>query len=211
MSDERINYNKTAVYWISPYLNYYNTSKIRVIFDGACLKQDRPTLPHGGIVNIYIVYEIPANYNVSSYQTLENCLFGAVKLNKIADIDKYGYSGYGIGFDRHWSFSFDNEVGRNVIIFGVDMSSSTKIDNRKKDIFILGKDQTQGLEHALSAEKLYSINFTEKKVFFAWACITIKKIVTYLLMAPKLLNLNQKILKLLHIHYAWETFQRTGQ
>ena len=43
------------------------------------------------------------------------------------------------------------------------MSSSTKIDNRKKDILILGKGPTQGLEHAFSAEKMYSINFTEKK------------------------------------------------
>ena len=41
------------------------------------------------------------------------------------------------------------------------MSSSTKIDNRKKDILILGKGPTQGLEHTLSAEKLYSINFTK--------------------------------------------------
>ena len=41
------------------------------------------------------------------------------------------------------------------------MSSSTKIDNRKKDILILGKGPTQGLEHTLSAEKMHSINFTE--------------------------------------------------
>ena len=40
------------------------------------------------------------------------------------------------------------------------MSSSTKIDHRKKDILILGKGPTQGLEHTLSAEKMYSINFT---------------------------------------------------
>ena len=51
--------------------------------------------------------------------------------------------------------------GQNVIIFGVDMSSSTKIDNRKKDILILGKGPTQELEHTLSAEKMYSLNFTE--------------------------------------------------
>ena len=42
------------------------------------------------------------------------------------------------------------------------MSSSSKIDNRKKDILILGKGPTQGLEHTVSAEKLYSINFTKK-------------------------------------------------
>ena len=78
-----------------------------------------------------------------------------------ADIDKYKYSGYGIGFDRHGFFSHPSgETGRNVIILGVDMSSSTKIDNRKKDILILGKGPIQGLEHTLTAEKMYSINFT---------------------------------------------------
>ena len=46
------------------------------------------------------------------------------------------------------------------------MSSSTKIDNRKKDILILGKGPTQGLEHTLSAEKMYSINFTETRKLF---------------------------------------------
>ena len=39
------------------------------------------------------------------------------------------------------------------------MSSSTKIDNRKKNILILGKGSTQGLERTLSAEKMYSIIF----------------------------------------------------
>ena len=42
------------------------------------------------------------------------------------------------------------------------MSSSTKIDNRKKDILILDKSPTQGLEDTLSAEKMYSIVFTKK-------------------------------------------------
>ena len=51
-------------------------------------------------------------------------------------------------------------TGRNVIIFREDMSSSTNTDRRKKDILILGKGLTQGLEYTLSAEKMYSINFT---------------------------------------------------
>ena len=76
------------------------------------------------IVNIYIVYKITNNFNISDYPKLENCLFGAAKLTKNADIDKYGYSGYGIGFDRHGSFWFPGAgLGRKVIIFGVDMSS----------------------------------------------------------------------------------------
>ena len=89
-------------------------------------------------------------------------MFGAVKLTKHVDVDQYKYFGYGIGFDRKGSYSIGNEIGRNVIIFGVDMSSSPHIDNKKKDILILGKGPTQGLEHTLSAEKIYSINFTEK-------------------------------------------------
>ena len=49
------------------------------------------------------------------------------------------------------------------------MSSSTKIDNKKKDILILGKGSTQGLEHTLSAEKMCSINFTEHNKLFKFA------------------------------------------
>ena len=52
-------------------------------------------------------------------------------------------------------------VGRNVIIFRVDMSSSPHIYNKKKYILIFGEDPTQGLQHIPSAEKMYSINFTE--------------------------------------------------
>ena len=51
------------------------------------------TFNHGKIVNIYIVYEISKKINIRDYQTLENCLFVTVSLTKIADIDKYGYSG----------------------------------------------------------------------------------------------------------------------
>ena len=94
-------------------------------------------------------------------------MFGAVRLTKNADIDKYGYSGYGIGFNRKSSFSFPGgRLGQNVIMFGVDMSSSVHVDNKKKDIVILGKGPTQSLEHKLTAEKMYSINFTVTKKKF---------------------------------------------
>ena len=75
--------------------------------------------------------------------------------------DKYGYCGYGIGVDRRSSFSFSGGgFGQNVLIFVVDMSSSAHIDTKKKDILVLGKGPTVGLEHTLTAEKMYSINFT---------------------------------------------------
>ena len=50
-------------------------------------------------------------------------MFGAVKLTKNTGVNNYKYSGYGIGFDGHGSFSYPGiGVGGNVIIFGVDMS-----------------------------------------------------------------------------------------
>ena len=103
---------------------------------------------------------------IINYPTVENCLFGSVKLTKTTNINKYEYSGYGIGFDRRASFSIGNDIGRNVIIFGVDMSSSLLIGNKKKDILILGKGITLGLEHAISTEKMYSINLTKKNTQF---------------------------------------------
>ena len=62
------------------------------------------------IVNIYIVYETEKSVNISSYPTLENCLFGAVKLTKHVDVDLYKYLGYGIGFDRKGFHSIGNEL-----------------------------------------------------------------------------------------------------
>ena len=96
------------------------------------------------MVNIYIVYELSASTSHIDDPTLKNCLFGAVTLTKNADIDKYGYSGYGIGFDRRSSFSFPGGgYGQNILILGVDMSSSVHIDNEKKDILVLGKGITR--------------------------------------------------------------------
>ena len=123
-----------------PAVSYYGT-KTRVKFIGNLkrLKQPKISYSHGKVVNIYIVYEWGASSSHDNDHTLKNCLFGTVTFTKNADIDKYGYSGYGIGFDRKWSFSFPGSgFGQNVIIFGVDMSSSAHIDNNKKDILILG-------------------------------------------------------------------------
>ena len=50
------------------------------------------------------------------------------------------------------------------------MCSSTHIDNKKKDILILGKGPTRGLKHSLTAEKMYSVNFTVTKKKF-WSSL----------------------------------------
>ena len=148
---------------LTPLIDYYSY-KIRVQFNGGILRQPKVSYTHEKIVNIYIVYELIGSSSPTDDPTLLNCFFGAVTLTKNADNDKYGYSGYGIGFDRKSSFSFPRGgFGQNVLIFGADMSSSAHIDNKKKDILVLGKGPTQELEHILTAEKIYSFNFTVTK------------------------------------------------
>ena len=56
--------------------------------------------------------------NINTDFILNNCLFGSVKLNKNANLDKYKYSCYGIGFDFRLEFLFtDGNFGKNVFIF----------------------------------------------------------------------------------------------
>ena len=94
----------------------------------------------------YIFYQINVSDSNNNYLTLENYLFGAVKLTKNADIDKCKYSG--IGFDRRGNFSFPTgRFGYHGIVFGVDMSSSVHVD-------ILVEGPTQRLDDTtLTAEK----------------------------------------------------------
>ena len=90
---------------------------------------------------------------------------GAVKLTKNTDSDIYKYSWYSIGFDSGSEFlSSDGSMGKNLAIFGADMSSSTHIDNTGKDILILGKGPTQGSDNTtLTIEAKYSINFSRSQ------------------------------------------------
>ena len=163
MYDKFIKPSATSNNSLAPALSYIG-NKVRVKFDGSCLKQDEITFNYVKIVNIYIVYKINLwNYVDSSDATLANSLFSSVKLLKNIDIDTCKYSGYGTGFDMKGTFSFSTGgLSKNVITFRADMSSSVHVDNKKKDIFILGEVQTQGLDDTtLTAEKKYSINFTK--------------------------------------------------
>ena len=76
------------------------------------------------------------------------------------------------------------------------MSSSAHIDSKKKDILVLGIGPTQGLEHTLTAEKMYSINFTVTKKKF---CLSLhyNGANSYLFVnGKKFTNSKQNILKL---------------
>ena len=106
LSAEAVKHPATSNNSLTPRISYYHASKIRAIFTGSCLEQDKITLNDEKVINIYIVYELGASNSGDSNPTIKNCLFGAVTLTKNADIDKYRYSGYRIGFDRTSSFHF---------------------------------------------------------------------------------------------------------
>ena len=148
-----------------------NNSRIRLKFKGSCLKQgDIAPFTPNNVVNLFIAYELDAwSQDVNAEFTLKGCLSGSVKITKNADPDKYSYSGYGIGFDSRSLFSIPNfDWGKNVVIFGVDMSSSVHIDNKNKDILILVKGPTQGLDNTtLTAEAERSINFSRSQRKFS--------------------------------------------
>ena len=138
-------------------------------FDGSCLKATEKYFYFLTLMklNIYIVYELDSNLN-NFDPALENCLFGAVKLTKNADIEKYKYTGYGIGFDSNETFLFpDGSFGEIVLIFGADMSSSVHANNKANKILVLGNEFKQGINGTtIYSEKTYSINFTKSRARF---------------------------------------------
>ena len=163
LSNETIKPPTTSNNSLNPRLSH-NDTKIKAQFTGSCVKQPNFTFTHKKVVNIYVVYELGASSSHDSDPTIQNFFFGAVTLNKNADIERYKYSAYGIGFDRRSSFSFnDGGFGQNVLLFGADMSTSIHIDNKKKEILVLGRAPTQGLDSTLTAEKIYLISFAVKK------------------------------------------------
>ena len=90
-------------------------------------------------------------------------MFGAVKITKNTDTSNYKYSGYGIYFDGESDFRFGNITnGRNVKIFGADMSFSSHSTNKTQNIYVLGKDFVLGINGTtIYAEDIYKHNFTE--------------------------------------------------
>ena len=117
---------------LSPKLVRMNKSRIRLEFKGSCFKQDKAPFIPNNVVNLYIVNELNIwSQDFNAEFTLKDCLFGNVKITKNADPDKYSYSEYGIVFDSHSLFLIPKfDCGKNIITFGVDMSSSVHTDDK---------------------------------------------------------------------------------
>ena len=95
LAAESIKPSTTSDNILTPALNYYG-NRVRVKFTGNRLRQQKVSYTHLNIVNIWTAYELGASTSRNNDPALKNCLFGAVTLTKNDDIDKYGYSVYGI-------------------------------------------------------------------------------------------------------------------
>ena len=105
MSEENIeNITKSDSNFASTFVDHHLLPDMT--FNGHCLIENNISIPIKGI-NLYISYTLtPCLRNLNTDFSLNNCLFGPVKLTKNADPDKYKYSSYGIGFDSRSEFLF---------------------------------------------------------------------------------------------------------
>ena len=142
--------------------------RLGVTFNGDYMKQNKLGYVHGKIVNLYIVYELKNRRVDNPDFTVQNGLFGAVKISKNVNTSHYKYEGYGICFDGESSFSFGNRIdAKYVIIFGVNTSNSSHSTNKTQNTYVLEKDFVQGINNTtIYAEKVYKINFTEQSKKF---------------------------------------------
>ena len=113
-------------------LEYFNSLKLRVKFNGSFLITNRVFTPNR-LINFYIIFEIKSLLFYSNIGfTLRKSLFGAAKLNKNPYPHKCSISGCGISFDVRVNFSLlSGGFDKNVIIFGANLSSSAHFDNKK--------------------------------------------------------------------------------
>ena len=81
-------------------LNFSNNKRIGANFIGNCFIQYNISFADRSVENLFTVYELDTwSGNLSKEFTLCDCLFGAAKLPKNTDPEKYGYNGYGFGLN----------------------------------------------------------------------------------------------------------------
>ena len=91
----------------------------------------------------------------------------------------FTYNGRGIAYDGEGSWSFGNGFARNVVIFGVDNSSSYQTDNGKNNFLVLGEGPTQGINDSTgAAEKKLVLTLVKETQNFAYVYITMVMKVT---------------------------------
>ena len=153
--------------------NLKNDGRMHVYLSDNHFQQNKVIIPNNNnAINIYCVYKLDtiASSRDTSF-TIQDALSGAMQITKNAtDNSENNYKGYGICFDERSQFGHtiteDGRAhttnGRNVLIFGVDMSFSAHATNRANRIYLMGNGLTQGINDTkLYVEKNYWRNFTD--------------------------------------------------
>ena len=158
--------------------NIKNDGRMHVHLSGNYFQQNKVIIPNNdNIINIYCVYKLdPIASSRDTSFTIQNALFGVMQITKNAtDNDKNNYKEYGISFDERSQFGHTitedgithTSNGRNVLIFGTDMSFSAHATNKANHTYLIGDGLTQGINNTtLYAEKKYFRNFTEPYLKF---------------------------------------------
>ena len=165
------NYNMNAVGNSGGEIPYLiDDGKLRVRSSGCYFIQSK-ALKLNNTVNIYIVYRLnPISSTRNTDYTIQNALFGAMKITKNTDYSKNNYTGYGLCFDEEGTFThtikegnFDQTTAaRSVIIFGLDMNFSVHATNRANNVYVMGEALVQGInDSTIYAEKNFYRNFTD--------------------------------------------------
>ena len=133
------------------------------------------------IVNVYIVYDLDAwPRNPTNNFKIKNFLFGATNIVKNSDKEKYVHSQYGITFGSAGSLSFGTDFARNVVILGVDNSSSSHANNRKSNLLVLTEGKIYGINGSFgSPEKGLVLILVKQTQIYAWVCIVMLIIVIF--------------------------------
>ena len=135
---------------VAPVIKNIN-GQLYVSFNSNYFEQDLITI-RNNVINIYCVYQLcvyPISSTRNTDYTIQNALFGAMKITKNTDSSKNNYKGYGLCFEEGGTFSLAhaNNKANNIYVIG--------------DLFIQGINDT-----TLYAEKRYSPNFTQSSKKF---------------------------------------------
>ena len=154
-------------------LHLKNDGRMHVYLSGNHFQQNKKIIPNNdNAINIYYVYKLdPIASSRDTSFTIKIELFGAMQITKIAtDNTKDNYKGYGICFDERNQFGhtiteggFTHTTnGRNVLLFGADMSFSVHATNRANHIYLMGDGLMQGInDTTIYVEKNYYIIFMD--------------------------------------------------
>ena len=145
MSTENINAPINVDNSLSRKIKRIPNVKLDVEFKENFLKEDKATFTHRNVESLFIVYKLDTwSQDLNTDVTLNDSLLDAVKLTKKADPDKYSYS------DMELDLTLVHFIHFQILIGGkmneVDNSFSVHTDNKEKDILILSRGSTQGLD-----------------------------------------------------------------